>query len=143
MKIRNEILERFNKIRERIVQAIHDGDWSAVAWNVAIVLAIVAVALGRGRSGLARKVLGTLLGKIFAVPLVLFILVLSYKMNLEHSRAAYCVKSESAMLDEWADGVCEYVRDAMFLVFRAVSEYTSLITPPRASAIELVDPLYP
>lgn len=102
IKIRNEILERFNKIRERIVQAIHDGDWSAVAWNVAIVLAIVAVALGRGRSGLAWKVLGTLLGKIFAVPLVLFILVLSYKMNLENSRAAYCVKSEFAMLDEWA-----------------------------------------
>lgn len=144
MKIRDEILERFNKIRERIAQGIHDGDWSAVGWNVALVLAVVMVAfaLAVGVLALVWWVLGTLLGKVFAVPLVLFILGLSYKMNLEDSRAAHRVKGESAMLEEWADGIYEYVRDAMFLAFRAVSEYTNIVTPSRASAIELVESPY-
>lgn len=144
MKIRDEILERFNKIRERIAQGIHDGDWSAVGWNVALVLAIVMVAfaLAVGVLALVWKVLGTLLGKVLAVPLVLFVLGLSYKLNLEDSRGAHRAKRESATLDEWAEGIYEYVRDAMFLAFRAVSEYANIVTPPRASAIELVESPY-
>lgn len=144
MKIRDAILERFNKIRERIALGIHDGNWSAVGWNVALVLAVVMVAfaLAVGALALVWKALGTLLGKVLAVPLVLFVLGLSYNLNLEDSQAAHRVKGESAMLDEWADGIYEYVRDAMFLAFRAVSEYTNIVTPSRASAIELVESPY-
>lgn len=144
MKIRDEILERFNNVRERIAHGIHDGNWSAVGWNVALILAImmVAAALGVGVLALVWKILGTLLGKVFAVPLVLFILGLSYKMNLEDSRAAHRAKRESATMGEWVESIYEYVRDAMFLVFRAVSEYTNIVMPPRPSAIELVETPY-
>lgn len=57
MKIRDEILERINSVRERIAQAIHDSDWSTVGWNVALVLAVVmvAVALAVGTLALVGK----------------------------------------------------------------------------------------
>lgn len=144
MKITDAILERINHVRERIAQAIHDGDWSTVAWNAALVLAVimVAVALSVGVLALAWKVLSTLLGKIFAVPLALLILGLSYKINFEDSRTARRVQNESAALDEWAEEMYDYVRDAMFLVFRAVSEYSDIVTPSRCSAIELPENCY-
>lgn len=99
-------------------------------------MAVVVVALA-----LVGKVIGTLLGKVFAVPLILFILGMSYKMNYEDSRAAHRKKSEPATWDEWACGVYDYVRDAVFLVLRSVSEYTNtIITPTRASAVEAEEP---
>lgn len=144
MSILEEIKTHIDNFKTRIAQEIHDKAWSSLGWDVALVIAVVmvAVALAVGALALVGKVLGTLLGKILAVPLVLFILGLSYKLNLEDSRAAYRAKRESATLDEWAEGIYEYVRDAMFLAFRAVSEYANIVTPPRASAIELVDNPY-
>ena len=124
MSIRDEIRERFNNIRECIAQGIHDGDWSAVGWNVALILAIVmvAVALGVGALALVWKILGTLLGKVFAVPLFLLIFGL-------------------AVTDP--EQVYGYVLNALFLVFRAVSEYsTNIVMPSRPSAIELTDEPY-
>ena len=81
MKIRDEIFEQFNIVRERIAQGIHDNDWSAVGWNVALIAAVimVAVALAVGVLALVWKILGTLLGKIFSVPLLLLILGLAAK----------------------------------------------------------------
>lgn len=144
MKISDEIVESINKRRECIAQAIHDGDWATVAWNAAFVFAVVVVVVALAVCALALvwKILGTLLGKIIAVPAVLLILGLSYKMNLEDLRKSHRVKSESATLDEWADGIYEYVRDAMFLVLRTVSEYTNIVTPARASATEFEDNPY-
>ncbi len=141
MRIRDEILERLNEIRERIAEAIHDGNWSALGWNIALVLAIVmvAVALAVGILVLAWKILGTLLGKVLAVPLVLFVLGLSYKMD---KRTLHRNKTESATLDEWAEGIYNYVRDAVFLVLHEVSQYSNIVTPSRASAIEAVDEPY-
>lgn len=139
MSIREEILERINNIRVRIAQAIHDGDWPALGWNVALIVAIVmvAVALAVVVLALVWKILGTLLGKIFAVPLVLlFILGLSYKMNRKERKPIIGDSFGEA------EEVYEYVRDAMFLVFRAVSEYTNIVMPARASAIEFVDNPY-
>lgn len=142
--ILSSIMERLNEFSERTAQAIRDSDWKIVARNVGIALAAIlfTLVLVMGILILIGKALGTLLGKIIAVPLVLFILGLSYKMNLEDSRAAHRIKNESTMLDEWADGIYEYVRDAMFLAFRAVAEYTNIVTPSRASAIELLDSPY-
>lgn len=145
MKISEEILDRINNVRVRIAEAIHDGDWSALGWNVALVLAValVAIALAVAVLALVGKVLGTLLGKVLAVPLVLFILGLSYKMNFEDSRKAIRAKNQSVTLDEWADNIYEYMRDATFLVLREVSEYTAnIIMPSSASAIELPENRY-
>lgn len=135
MSIRNEILERCNKARERIAKAIHDGDWSALGWNVALVLAIVmvAVALSVGVLALVGKILGTLLGKIFAVPLALSILGLSYKMNCKERQT----DRDTAALEKWARQVYFYVRDSMYYVFRAVARRTNVQIPDDPSDIEM------
>ena len=141
MGIRDAILERFNNIRERIAQGIHDDDWSAVGWNVALIAAVVmvAVALAVGVLALVWKILGTLLGKIFAVPLVLFILGLSYKMNLEDSRTA---PPPPPSIDD-VEYEHELVCDATFLVLQDAADYTpNLISPSRPSTIECPDNPY-
>lgn len=141
--IKDAVKDYFNNIRLNIAQAIRNRDWSVVGWNIALILAIMLVAMAVAVATLALmgKVLGTLLGKVFAVPLVLFILGMSYKMNYEDSRATHRKKSEPATWDEWASSVYDYVRDAVFLVFRSVSEYGStLIMPTWASAIESEEP---
>lgn len=139
MKISDEIVERINKRRECIAQAIHDGDWATIAWNVALVFAfaMVAVALTVGILVLVLKVLGTLLGKVFAVPLVLFILGLSYKMNLEDSRKEHHVDSNAEALERWAGQVYFYVRDSIYYVFRAVARRTSVQMPDDPADIEM------
>ena len=141
MKISDALLEYWYKVRDRMAYAIQDGDWATLLWNIGFILAVVlaALALGAGILVLAWKVLGTLLGKIFAVPLVAFILILSYKMNRKDKQPG---DGKPIKLDEWADGIYDYVRDAVFLVLRAVSEYTNIVTPSRASAIELPDEPY-
>lgn len=138
------VKSRLHEFSSGIAQAISDSDWKTVFYNAGIALVVVlgAVALAVVVLVLVGKILGTLLGKVFAVPLVLFILGLSYKMNLEDSRKARRIKSESATLDEWAEEVYGYVLNALFLVFRSVSEYTNIITPTRASSIELIDNPY-
>ena len=134
MKIREEILARFNAVRERIAQGIHDSDWSAVGWNVALIAAVVmvAVALAVGILALVWKILGTLLGKIFAVPLVLFILGLSYKMNLEDSHRAHIVERTVEALTRWAEQMYGYVRDSMYLVIQNMADRVSIIVKPNA-----------
>lgn len=139
MKIREEILARFNAVRERIAQGIHDSDWPAVGWNVALIAAVVmvAVALAVGVLALVWKILGTLLGKIFAVPLVLFILGLSYKMNLEDSRKARQAERNGDALEWRAGQVYYYVRDSLYYVFRTVARRTSIQMPDDPADIEM------
>lgn len=141
MKISDALLECWYKVRDRIAYAIKDGDWSTLLWNIGLVLAVVlaVLALGVGVLALVWKAFGTVLGKIFAVPLVAFILIMSYKMNSKDKRPKGGTPYD---FDEWADGIYDYVRDAVFLVLRAVSEYTNIVTPSRASAIEYIDNPY-
>ena len=140
MKITDAIRERLHEVRDRIAYAIQNSDWATLGWNVAFVLAIVlvAVASGVGILALVWKVLGPLLGKIFTGFLVLFILGLSLKDALPARQKI----GEPATLDEWADNIYYYVLDALFLALRAVSEYSNIVTPSRASAIELTDEPY-
>lgn len=144
----NDILDAIkghvDRIRKNVAQAIKDVDVPTLAryGGIGLIALLAVIALGVGVLALVGKILGTLLGKVLAVPLVLFVLGLSYKLNLEDSRAAHRAKCESATMGEWAENIYEYVRDAMFLVFRAVSEYTNIVTPSRPSAIELVDTPY-
>lgn len=139
MKIKDTILERFNNVRERIAEGIHDGDWSAVGWNAALILAVVMVIVTLGVVVLALvwKVLGSLLGKIIAVPLVLFILGLSYKLNFEDSRKARQTDRDAATLKGWAEQVYEYVRDSLFYVLQAMANGTNIIEPQNPYVLEM------
>ena len=65
------------------------------------------------------------------MPLVLFILGMSYQMNQKRSTTG-----DPPLWEMQAEEVYEYVRDAMFLVFRDVSEYTNIVRPSSPSAIE-------
>lgn len=140
MKITDAILERIYEVRDRIAYAIQNSDWATLGWNVALVLAVVlaAVALGAGILALVWKIFGPLLTKIFTRFLVLLILGLSLKDALPARQKI----GEPATLDEWADNIYDYVLDALFLTLRAVSEYSNIVTPSRASAIELTDEPY-
>ena len=122
MKIRDEIFEQFNIVRERIAQGIHDNDWSAVGWNVALIAAVImaVVALAVGVLALVWKILGTLLGKIFSVPLVLVVISLVYEKFFGSSRKARQAEHNGEALERWAGQVYYYVRDSMYYVFRKI-----------------------
>lgn len=140
MNILEEIKARINDFKARNAQTIHDGDWSTLGRNVAFVIAMlmVAIAFAVGVLALVGKVLGTLLGKIFATPLAVFIGLLILRQYLQTEQ-----KERGVPLPPPPEETYEYVRDALFLVFRAVSEYTpSLVMPARPSAIEFVDAPY-
>lgn len=145
MSIRDEIRERFNNIRECIAQGIHDGDWSAVGWNVALILAIVmvAVALVVGALVLVGKILGALLGKVFAVPLVLLVIGLVYENFFSGPRKAHIVERTEEALTRWAEQVYFYVRDSMYYVFRAVARRMNIQMPDDPSDIEMRNRFFP
>lgn len=140
MKIKDAILERIYEVRDRIAYAIQGGDWATLGRNIALVIAVViaAAALGVGILALIWKIFGPLLVKIFTGFWILLILSLSLKDAL----SARQKKREPVTLDEWADSIYYYVLDALFLTLRAVSEYSNIVTPSRASAIELTDEPY-
>lgn len=139
MRIRDEILERINNVRERIAQAIHDGNWSALGWDIALVIAMmmVTVAIAVGVLALVWKILGTLLSKIFSVPLVLLIIGLVYENFLGGSRKARQTERDGDALERWAGQVYYYVRDSMYYVFRAVARRTSIQMPDDPADIEM------
>lgn len=139
MKIRDEIFEQFNIVRERIAQGIHDNDWSAVGWNVALIAAVImaVVALAVGVLALVWKILGTLLGKIFSVPLVLVVISLVYEKFFGSSRKARQTEHNGEALERWAGQVYYYVRDSMYYVFRTVARRTSIQMPDDPADIEM------
>ena len=139
MRIRDAIFERLNEIRERIAEGIHDKDWSAVGWNIALVLAVVmvAAALAVGALALVGKILSTLLGKVFAVPLILLIIGLVYDNFLSGSRKERIAERTAEALNRWAEQVYYYVRDSMYYVFRAVARRMEIQMPDDPSDIEM------
>lgn len=139
MSIRDAILERFNNIRERIAQGIHDSDWFTVGWSVALIAAVVmvAVALAVGVLALVWKILGTLLGKIFSIPLVLLAIGLVYDNSLSGLRKESIVERSKEALERWAGQVYFYVRDSMYYVLRAVARRTNVQMPDDPADIEM------
>jgi len=143
-KILDSIRERLDGFSEAVAQAISDSDWITLVKcaGIALLAVLCALALIVAIVALVGKIFGSLLMKILTVPMVLFILAVSYEMNRKDSQVQRLVENESIALDKWAEEMYGYVRDALFLVIRAVSEYTNIIPPARASAIEFTDNPY-
>lgn len=133
------IVDRFNGFFEATAQAIRDSDWNTVLRNAGFTLAFVLCVLAAALVilVLVGKVLGTLLGKIFVVPLILLLLGLSYKANFEDSRKARLVERDAATLNRWAEQVYGYVRDSMYYVVQAMADRMSIIKPNAAYDIEM------
>ena len=140
MKIRDEIFEQFNIVRERIAQGIHDNDWSAVGWNVALIAAVImaVVALAVGVLALVWKILGTLLGKIFFSCRWFWLSSASCMRSFfGSSRKARQTEHNGEALERWAGQVYYYVRDSMYYVFRTVARRTSIQMPDDPADIEM------
>lgn len=143
--------EQLAKYTENIAQAITKGDWLAVAKYASLALTallcilLLLLALALLLFSFVRRIFGPLFGAAVVFLMVLFlapIIQMILRLYFEYTDGTDQGKIESAMLDEWADGIYGYVRDAVFLVLRTVSEYTNIITPSRASTIELTDEPY-
>lgn len=135
----SSIRNRINSFFQSIAQAIDDGDWKTLACNVGIASAIVVCVIVALFTLLAlvAKFFGTFLGKLLIAPAVLYLLGLSYKVNLEDSRTSRKQISDSANLEAWAENVYAFVRDAMFMFLRAMSDYTAVVRPTSPGSVEL------
>lgn len=139
MRIRDEILERINNVRERMAQAIHDGNWPALGWDVARVsaAALVVLAVALVILALVGKILGTLLGKIFSVPLVLLIIGWVYGKFLEGPHNERKAERDAEELEAWAGRAYKYVRDSLFYVVQALADRMKVVKPNVPSDIEM------
>ena len=143
MKIVEAIKNRISAFAETTAEAIESGDWRIVIRNatitalaaISILSTLVLLLLG------LWKLIGTLIGKalmtLLGTPLVIFILLKSYCMNLEDSHRLSQIDDKHNHLEVWAEEMYGFVRDGMFLVLRAVSEYTAIVMPSTPSAVEL------
>lgn len=135
----SSIRNRTNNFCQGIAQAINDGDWKTVARKLglagAVICGIVVILLML--LALLGKIFGSLLGKLLGVPMLLFILALSYKANQQDAKITREEISNRASLEAWAESVYDCVRDAMFLVLRAMSDYTVIIRPTSPGGVEL------
>lgn len=143
MKIIKAIRRRLDMFLEETANAIDKGAWGLVTRHILIfILAVVGssfavllilLVLWKMLSGLLGKVLFSLVG----LPLIIYILYLSFLANRADSNQEKLRTDEKNHLEAWAEDVYMYVRDAMFLVLRAVSEYTLIVMPSTPSAVEL------
>lgn len=133
-EILDAIKDHVDRIRKNVAKAITDVDVPTLARysGISLIVLLVVITLGVGTLALVGKILGTLLGKVFAVPLVLFVLGLSYKMNFEDSRKARQTERIGETLEQWAEQVYGYVRDSMFFVVQAMASRVSAIIKPNA-----------
>lgn len=143
MKILDAIKNRISAFSETTAEAIESGDWRVVIRNATIAALVVIGILSMLLLLLLGlwKLIGTLIGKalmtLLGAPIVVFILWKSYCMNLKDSRRLSQIEDKHNHLEAWAEEIYGYVRDGMFLVLRAVSEYTVIVMPSTPSAVEL------
>jgi len=128
---------RVDAFAEDTAEALEEGDKLHLLKN-AIILAVMLLAIIGGGAALlgllylGRKFLLALIG----VPTMAALLVKSYHMNKEDHVVLHAGQEERVLLEERAKSLYGYVRDGIFLMLRAVSDYTVIIRPRSPSAIE-------
>lgn len=143
MKILKAIQRQLDQFIEETAHAIDEGRWGIAGGHVLILLLIFVICLIAACSVVLifwyviKGFLGKILFTVIGIPGVLYILYLSFLANRETANQAANRSEEKNHLEVWAEEVYDYVRDAMFLVFRAVSEYTAIVMPSTPGAVEL------
>lgn len=118
-------------------EAIRDGDTlhllkNAVLFVLALLSMLVCGAVVVGLAYLGRRVLLPLVG----IPTVVVLLAKSYFANQQDRSECHVAYEERALIEERAEGLYEYARNGIFLVLRAVSGHSSIISPTTPSSIE-------
>lgn len=143
MKILHSIKELLKQFAASTAHAIDTRDWRVLLFNLAVALLTVlgTLLLCSLFLFLLWKIVALFLGKfllkLLGIPLVLYILYLSYKADRADTKNTAQQHASMNGLEVWSEEIYGYVRDAMFLVFRSVSEYTAIVMPSAPSAIEL------
>lgn len=143
MKIKEAIKKRFNDFDLKIAEAIETGNWKFITHNIGIcclllsvffaITIILLIVCSRLFGEYVKRILGFFVG----IPLMIYILFLSYQKNHNDFRKSHENHQKNNQLEVWAENIYEYVRDAMYLVFRSMSDYTAIVMPSSPSAIEL------
>lgn len=139
----NAIKIRINELGDDIADGISSSNWRRVACSIGILLLMIVVTamfcvlvlMGLWwffQSFWGRKLLELLCGIG-----VICLLCASYRENLKDQRQQVYAKNDQSHIEVWAEDVYEYVRDAVFLVLRAASDYSDIIMPTSPGTIEL------
>lgn len=139
----NAIKSRFDDLGNDIAQGITISDWKRVARGIGIILALIAATVAlcllilMGLWKFLHSFWGEKLLAAIGVVLFLCLLYASYKENRKDRQKKMEQFDEDLRLEVWAEDVYEYVRDAIFLVLRAVSEHTAIVMPTSPGTVEL------
>lgn len=124
---------------EDTAEALERGNRLRVVRNIVIVVGSVLCALGVVALLVCliywgRHILAPIVGGL----LLCALLVASYRENHKPVPVSphAMTQAEKALLYERAEAVYEFVRDAMYQVFCAASQYTAVIRPTSPSAVE-------
>lgn len=143
----NAFKDRFDKFNQRIAQGIASDDrrvFSRSVLTTALMLFFTLVVILLILVGICRffqSYWGRQLLKIIIGVLVLYLLYLSYRANREGNTQKRAEKAANNHLEVWAEDIYEYVRDAIFLVLRSVSEHTEIVMPTSPGTVELPNPI--
>ena len=139
----NAIKNRFDDLGNDIAQGITTSDWKRVARGISIILSLIVATVAlcllilMGLWKFLHSFWGEKLLAATGVVLFLCLLYASYKENRKDRQKKMEQFDEDLRLEVWAEDVYEYVRDAMFLVLRAVSEHTAIVMPTSPGTVEL------
>lgn len=127
----------FGTLAEDTADAIENGERLRACWNV--LTAVMAVLGALGGITLLLVLLYAARGVLIPLivpPLLIVLLIASYLSNTKDKKISDTHQEDRALLEERAEAQHEYVRDGMFFVLRALSDYTPIIHPASPSAIE-------
>lgn len=139
----NAIKNRFDDLGDDIAQGIRDSDWSRVVRGIGIILfmiaavAIISLLLLMGMWKFLHSFWGKKLIALIGGVFIIVLLFASYQENRKDASAKKHRRDTNLRLETWAEDIYEYVRDAVFLVLRTVSEHTEIVMPTSPGTIEL------
>lgn len=144
--IYSAIKNRINDLGDDIAQSINRSDWKRVARGISILLLMAVITLATlfllfiGIWDFLHSFWGKKLLRMIGAVIFFCFLILSYRANRNDNTDKVSCESNNH-LEVWAEDVYDYVRDAIFLVLRAVSEHTEIVMPSSPGMVELPNPI--
>lgn len=146
LSIFKAIKNRINDLGDDIAQGINNSDWKRVARGISILLLMAVITLATlfllfiGIWDFLHSFWGKKLLRMIGAVIFVCFLVLSYRANRNDNTDKVSCESNNH-LEVWAEDIYEYVRDAIFLVLRSVSEHTEIVMPSSPGMVELPNPI--